>query len=340
MKIGILGAGQLSRMLALSSIPMGFDFIFYDKKLTNSVKNLGEFIEGSYSDHIQLEKFAKECDIITYENENIPYQTIEFLESYKTTYPNSQAIKLTQDKLLEKQLFHHLGIPTAPNKHIHSIDDAINFAKFNHYPFFIKKRTDGYDGRGLIKITNEKQLLNLDNSQLVDTVCEKFIAFEREVSLIAVISKTGHRAYYDLCENTHSDGILHKTTNIVDDPIYNKAKMYTDLILDYLGYIGCIAFEFFQIGNDLLANEIAPRVHNSGHWTIEGAFTSQFENHIRAITGLPLGNTATRYRATMYNIIGTMLNPQELLKDNLCFFHDYKKEPKPGRKLGHYTVVN
>lgn len=340
MKIGIMGAGQLSRMLALSSIPMGFDFIFYGEKITDSVRNLGEFFEGSYSDHQQLEKFAKVCDVITYENENIPYPTIEFLESLKVTYPNSQSIKLTQDKLLEKQLFHHLEIPTAPNQHIYSIEDAINFAKIHHYPFYIKKRTDGYDGKGLIKVTNEKQLLNLDNSQLVDTVCEKFVTFDREVSIIAVVSKTGQRAYYDLCENTHSDGILFKTTNVVDDPIYNKAKIYSDLVLDYLGYIGCMAFEFFQIGNDLLANEIAPRVHNSGHWTIEGAFTSQFENHIRAITGLPLGNTASRCRATMYNLIGTMPDRHELLKDNLCFFHDYKKEPKTSRKLGHFTIVS
>lgn len=339
MRIGILGAGQLSRMLALSALPMGFEFVFYAEKFTDSVMHLGDFIKGSYTDYEALTQFANQSDVVTFENENIPYQTIEFIESLKPVYPGSFSLKLTQDKLFEKELFSKLSIPTPSYRLINSKSDIQDFAKLYEFPFFIKKRLNGYDGKGLIKINSENELLNINQHFLNQSICEQYVRYDREISMIAVRSTLGERKYYDICENTHHDGILIKTSNILQDPIYSKAREYIDLVIDSLNFIGCIAFEFFQVGNSLLANEIAPRVHNSGHWTIEGAFTSQFENHIRAISSLPLGSTLSRHNATMFNIIGNMPDKIALLKNDSCYIHDYKKEGRPGRKIGHYTII-
>ncbi|MBN9288949.1 MAG: 5-(carboxyamino)imidazole ribonucleotide synthase [Gammaproteobacteria bacterium 39-13] len=339
MKIGIIGAGQLSRMLALSAIYMGFEFVFYDQKQTKSITNLGDFMNGSYSDLESLAHFANTCDVITFENENIPYESIEFLESLKPVYPNSKSLKYTQDKMLEKKLFDKLAIPTPSYQIINTVSDAVQFAKKYGYPFLIKKRKNGYDGKGLTKVNTEDQLLTISDDVFCESICEQYVKFDREISIIAVNTMSGERRYYDICENSHKEGILIKTSNKPEDSNFSKAKEYIDLVIDDLGYVGCISFEFFQKGNLLLANEIAPRVHNSGHWTIEGAFTSQFENHIRAIAGLPLGNTASRGNATMFNIIGEMVDMNEALNKDLSYFHDYKKESMPGRKLGHITML-
>lgn len=340
MKIGILGAGQLSRMLALSAMHMGFEFVFYDEKTTKSVANLGCFIKGSYSDYRSLTEFANQCDVLTFENENIPYDSIEFLESLKPVYPGWESLKHTQDKILEKELFEKLAIPVPAYENIHSVAEATQFSKKWGYPFLIKKCRNGYDGKGLVKINSEKQLLTMSQDFFNESICEQYVAYDREISIIAVNAITAQRTYYDVCENAHQNGILIKTCNRPNDPMFAKAKEYVDSIIDELKHIGCIAVEFFQVGNTLLANEIAPRVHNSGHWTIEGAFTSQFENHIRAIAGLPLGNAQSRGSATMMNIIGERLNINEILNNDLYYFHDYQKESMPGRKLGHITMIS
>lgn len=338
MRIGVIGTGQLSRMLALSAIHMGCEFIFFGEKPTQSIMNLGSFVQGSYSDFAALKEFVEQTDFITYENENIPYKMIEFVESIKAVYPSSLSLKHTQDRMLEKALFEKLSIPTPSNQVIDSIAEALAFGEKQGYPFLIKKRKNGYDGKGLFKVNTQEQLLTLNQAIFNEAICEQYVKFDREVSIIAVNS-ANQRTYYDVCENVHQDGILIKTTNKPNDPIYLKAKEYIDLVIDQLNHIGCITFEFFQKGDQLLANEIAPRVHNSGHWTIEGAFTSQFENHIRAIAGLPLGSSLTRSNTTMFNIIGKMLDRKEVLGNGLCFLHDYKKEPRPGRKLGHVTLI-
>lgn len=337
MKIGILGGGQLSRMLALSGIPLGFEFIFYTQK-NNSVKNLGEIFYGEYNNYKALETFAAQCDIITYENENIPIETLEFLENIKPIHPNSLSLKITQDRFLEKTMFQQLEIPCPIYKKTETLKDVLNFSNQYGYPFIIKKRKNGYDGKGLIKISDKTSLSNLSTDFLKNTICEENIPFHREFSIIAVSSATEQR-YYDLCENQHNNGILITTFNRINDPMFELAKIYIDRVIKHLSYVGCMAFEFFQVNDKLFANEIAPRVHNSGHWTIEGAFTSQFENHIRAISGLPLGNTHSRCHTKMINIIGNMINKKEILMKDFCHLHDYKKEEKPGRKIGHVTMI-
>ncbi|MFO1256883.1 MAG: 5-(carboxyamino)imidazole ribonucleotide synthase [Gammaproteobacteria bacterium] len=336
--IGILGAGQLSRMLALSTRHMGLEFTFYGEQFTRSIEHLGNFIQGSYSDYDQLRAFSNLCDVITFETENIPYQTVEFLESLKPVHPNSKSLKMTQDKIFEKSLFSKLEIPTPNYQILHSLDEANHFGAQYGYPFIIKKCKDGYDGKGLTKINNPTDLIDFKFKPKA-SICEQYVKYDREISIIAINSVDGQHSYYDICQNTHRDGILIETRNQIDDPIFPIAKEYIDRLMNELNYVGCMTLELFQVGQTLLANEIAPRVHNSGHWTIEGAFTSQFENHIRAISGLPLGNTSSRNQVVMNNIIGSMLDLKQQLTNDLCFFHDYQKEPRPGRKLGHFTTI-
>lgn len=340
MRIGILGSGQLSRMLALSGIPMGFNFVFYADKPSSDMNHLGEVIYGKYTDNESLERFARKCDVITYENENIPFESVQFLEMLKPVYPNAKALAVTQDRILEKNLFDRLEIPTTKYRSIDSIKEALKFAQDFGYPFILKKRRNGYDGKGLIKIISDGQLLSMDENYFKDCIAESFVNFEREVSMISVRSTLGQQVYYDVCQNQHHNGILIKTGNIINDPMFELAKAYIDSVISALEYVGCIAFEFFQVGDTLLANELAPRVHNSGHWTIEGAYTSQFQNHIRAICGLPLGNTSSIHPTTMINIIGKMIDKNEVLNNDFYYIHDYHKEPKQGRKLGHITMIN
>lgn len=336
--IGIIGAGQLSRMLALSMRHMGVEFIFYGEIPTHSVVDLGHFIQGDYSDFNQLREFANLCDVITFENENIPHRTLEFLQSLTVVHPNPDSLKMTQDKIHEKSLFSELGIPSPHYQKINTLEEAKQFGTEYGYPFILKKCKDGYDGKGLRKISSECDFEHF-TLQSSEYICEEYVNFDREISIIAVNALNGQRKYYDICQNRHHNGILIETRNQLNDPMFPLAKKYIDLLIDRLDYVGCITLELFQAKNKLLANEIAPRVHNSGHWTIEGAFTSQFQNHIRAILGLPLGSSSSRNQVSMHNIIGSMLNKNDILTDDLCFFHDYNKEPKPGRKLGHVTRI-
>lgn len=336
--IGILGTGQLSRMLALSTRHMGLEFTFYGEQITRSVGHLGNFIQGSYTDYERLRDFSSLCDVITFETENIPYQTVEFLESLKPVHPNSQSLKMTQDKIFEKVLFSKLEIPTPNYQLMNSLDEVKHFGAQYGYPFIIKKCKDGYDGKGVTKINNLAELIDFEFKPK-ESICEEYVKYDREISIIAINAIDGQRRYYDICQNTHRGGILIETRNQLDDPFFPIAKEYIDRLIDKLEYVGCITLELFQAGKTLLANEIAPRVHNSGHWTIEGAFTSQFENHIRAISGLPLGNSSSRDKVVMNNIIGNMLDLKQQLGNDLCFFHDYQKEPRPKRKLGHITTI-
>lgn len=337
MNIGILGAGQLSRMLAIAGIPMGFNFIFYSPSDENCVKNLGKVINKPYDDKEAVIKFVSLCDVITYENENIPYETAVLIESLKPLYPNANTLLNTQDRLLEKQLFQLLKIPTVHFKSIDSYQDLFNFIQEYDFPVIIKKRTQGYDGKGQIKIYTNKDLVKLEGEILSNLIVEKMINFEREVSIIGTKSRNGEVVYYDICENNHINGILERTRNIIKDPIFENAKIYLNKVIEHFNYVGCLAFEFFQYKGILYANELAPRVHNTGHWTIEGTLCNQFENHIRAIAGLPLGNTDSIAHFEMRNIIGELPSLNEILNLKDTYFHDYQKEPKSGRKLGHIS---
>lgn len=337
MRIGILGGGQLSRMLALAGYPLGFEFTFLEPTADACARELGRFICAPYQDQNALRQFADQVDIITFENENIPVDTLTFLNEYKPVRPGIKALTTSQDRLFEKTLFRSLDIPCAPFAQINSYEDLLTAAKTLSFPLFLKTRREGYDGKGQLKINNLSELEAINPTMLSNAIVEQGIAFQREVSLIAARSVSHEIVFYDICENRHQNGILIETQNKVDDPLFETAKTYLTRLLDALDYIGILCVEFFQVDNQLIANEMAPRVHNSGHWTIEGATTSQFENHLRAIANLPLGNTQSLGQATMRNLIGTMPNKNELLAQG--HLHDYHKAPKPGRKLGHVTKV-
>ena len=288
-----------------------------------------------YEAHDKLIAFASNCDVVTYENENIPYATAQVIERIKPLYPNSQILLNTQDRLLEKKLFEALAIPVVAYAPIHSPQDLLDFIQDEGFPVIIKHRTAGYDGKGQFRIANQEELMAYLADPHEPSIVEKMISFDREVSLIGVRSSSGEFCTYDLAENTHHQGILHKTQNRPNDPLYSTAQAYLRRLMTALHYVGCLGFEFFDINGTLVANELAPRVHNTGHWTIEGAVCSQFENHLRAITGLPLGDPKSLGRFEMVNLLGRMPSLQETLQQGDCHFHDYQKTPKTGRKVGH-----
>jgi 5-(carboxyamino)imidazole ribonucleotide synthase len=340
MRIGILGGGQLGRMLALAGYPLGLEFAFYDPDKNCCSKELAPTTHAEFDDSDALLRFANSVDILTYENENIPIETLKIVDATKPINPTIEAIRLFQDRWLEKNFIKELQIPTADFLLVESVADLRQAADKLQLPFILKSRRFGYDGKGQIRIKTPEDLQQLTDGQLsAGFIAEKHIHFQREFSIICARGLTGEIAFYDLCENMHTNGILDRTVNKIADPIFNRAKKYVTDLANKLAYVGILAVEFFDINNEAMINEIAPRVHNSGHWTIEGAYTSQFENHLRAILGWPLGNTASRCEIEMHNIIGKMPDSASVLKLPGAYLHDYGKSPRPGRKLGHVTSL-
>ncbi|HRE31582.1 MAG TPA: 5-(carboxyamino)imidazole ribonucleotide synthase, partial [Candidatus Berkiella sp.] len=307
-----------------------------------AAQHLGKLITAEYTDEKALLELAKQSDIITYENENIPANVLEILmHQQQTIHPNLQALQMSQDRFFEKSFFQELGIPTTPFAEIDSYDNLLKATQQWPFPFYLKKRKGGYDGKGQIKISNKAELMSLENSDFCqNTIVEQNIDFDREVSMIAARNPAGQIKFYDINENIHQNGVLFQTQNKPNDPIFAQAKDYLTKVLEKLSYVGILCVEFFQVGNQLMVNEMAPRVHNSGHWTIEGARTSQFENHLRAILNWPLGETQSIAHITMTNLLGTIPNKQDLLSQPGLHLHDYHKEPREGRKVGHYTKVD
>lgn len=339
MKVGILGGGQLAQMLMLAGTTLGIQFVIYSPTHTALTQSHLDSIIAEWSDAKALKQFAERVNVVTYETENIPYATIEILKPYCHLSPCALSLKHTQDRLLEKNLFTTLEIPT---NHFMPIDkniDLTHAATQLGYPFMVKSRRSGYDGKHQWKISNETELQTLQNKKaLTDCIAESFIHFDYEISLIAVTDHNQNTLFYDVCRNTHSNGMLRSTHNTPNHDLSSLAQTYVKKIIDYFNYIGVLAVEFFVKENQLYANEIAPRVHNSGHWTIEGSYTSQFENHCRAICQLPLGNTESKGVYAMYNIIGSWPDRKRLLQLSRLSMHDYQKQAQPHRKLGHVTL--
>jgi len=337
--IGILGGGQLSRMLALAGMPLGLTFHFYFPKAPHSLQSLGKVMHGEYDDLEQLDAFANQVDVITFENENIPTDVIVHLKKKTPVFPDENALAVSQDRLLEKRFFLKNAIPTNRFIEIHHRDDIDEVIEAFGFPFILKKRTHGYDGKGQVKINGHKDVAALPTDYFHHVLAEEFVHFDREVSLIMAVNAHGSVSY-DVCENTHRHGILIKTQNKKQDAIFDLALDYLTHITRALNYVGVLAVEFFQVGDRLLANEMAPRVHNSGHWTIDACVTSQFENHLRAIAGFALGSPQSVSEAVMLNMIGKMPDRAALLGFPKLCLHDYEKEPRVGRKLGHVTLLD
>lgn len=341
MRIGIIGAGQLGRMLALAGYPLGLRFTFLDPSPDACAAQVGDCIQGAYDDPAKLRQLAEQVDVISFEFENVPVAAVEVIARLKPFYPPVSALGASQDRLTEKTLFGKLGIPTPGFCAVNSLADLQQAISRIGIPGILKTRRLGYDGRGQFRILKPADVAAawaaLQGSPLI---YEAFVPFTREVSIIGARSSRGEIAIYPLSENTHQDGILHTTrAPYRQAKLQKQAESYLRKLLKHFDYVGILTIEFFVLRGKLVANEMAPRVHNSGHASIEGSQTSQFENHLRAICGLPLGSTAPRGHSAMLNFVGAIPERATALKQAGVHFHHYGKEARPTRKLGHATVV-
>jgi 5-(carboxyamino)imidazole ribonucleotide synthase len=340
MKIGILGGGQLAKMLALSAQSLDITITCIDPKIGCSATKAADVLHVDFCNTDAIEKHFQSIDCMTYETENLPYECIERLAEKYKIFPPLEALRITQDRLLEKKFLQTLNSPTAPFSEIHSLDDLTYAITSFGLPVVLKTRLSGYDGKGQIVIRHLDEVpIAWEMLRTKPLILEKFISYDFEVSIISARDKSGNIVFYPLVLNHHERGILHMSEAPYHDESFQEfAEKYASLVLEKLNYIGIMTIEFFCINRQLIANEIAPRVHNSGHWTLEGAETSQFENHIRAISGLPLGSTHAKGFSTMINIIGKYPDATQLTQIPGCYYHTYDKEAQPNRKLGHITI--
>jgi 5-(carboxyamino)imidazole ribonucleotide synthase len=339
MRIGIVGAGQLGLMLGVAARELGHTTLFLDPSADPPAAVAGRVIRARFDDREALTKLARQCDVLTYEFENVPVDALSGLEGIVPVYPPLNALRQAQDRLAEKRLFESSGIPTAAYRAVGSAAELEAAAQSLGLPLVVKTRRMGYDGKGQAILRDASQAgevwRKLGPAALL---AEQWIAFDCELSAIGVRAIDGRIEVYSLTQNEHRAGILRVSrAPIHDAALTATAQGYMRKLLGGLDYIGILALELFVVGETLLANEFAPRVHNSGHWTIEGAETSQFANHVLAITNSPLGPVANRDHAGMINLIGAIPAAARTLRYG-CL-HDYGKAPREGRKLGHITVV-
>lgn len=339
MRVGIIGAGQLGQMLGLAGKRLGLEFTFLDPGPEPPARIAGEVLNLPFDGDAGLRQLASSVDVLTYEFENVSVEAIEKIADKVPVYPPPEALRKAQDRLKEKRLFESLSIPVAAYASVDSEEELRAAVDSIGLPLVLKTRRLGYDGKGQVSIRHESQIsLAYQTLQGNHLIAEQWIDFDREVSAIGCRNVDGELAVYPITENCHSDGIL-RTSRAPDtsEDIARQARLCLTALLDRLNYVGVLVLEFFVRDDQLFANEFAPRVHNSGHWTIEGAVTSQFENHLRAILNMPLGDTSAVAHAGMINLIGSI--PAAGTAGGRCHLHDYGKKPRPGRKLGHITLL-
>jgi 5-(carboxyamino)imidazole ribonucleotide synthase len=356
--IGILGGGQLGYMLALAGYPLGLHFRFLDPSPEAPVGRIATRITAPFTDRSALKKFAAGLELVTYEFENIPAETVRFLAEQVTVLPAPAALEVAQDRLNEKQLFQKLGIATTEFVPVANRQALAAAVKEIGLPAILKTCRMGYDGKGQWILRSEEEVSRAErelaaangstsprkvaqSAEAVPFILERLVPFTRELSVLAVRGRSGETAVYSLVENHHRDGILRLSVAPapqLESSIQKAAEQAAFRVFDELKYVGVLAIEFFEYQGRLLANEMAPRVHNSGHWTIEGALTSQFENHLRAVVGLPLGSTSGLGCSAMLNLIGDVPDAAEVLAVRDAHLHLYGKSARAGRKLGHVTL--
>jgi 5-(carboxyamino)imidazole ribonucleotide synthase len=339
--LGILGGGQLARMLALAGAPLGVRFLIVDNVADACAGQVAPLLAADWRDFVALEKFATRIDVATFDFENIPAETAHWLSTHTRVSPNPHALALAQDRLAEKTMFRDLGLDTPKFEAVDSFADLERAAQTIGYPAVLKTRRLGYDGKGQYRLRSAG---DLDTAWQalggVPSILEAWIAFDREVSVIAVRGRDGAFSTYPLVQNWHSDGILSASLAPAPDSaeLAVAATRHARAIAEHLDYVGVFALELFVRDGSLMGNEMAPRVHNSGHWSIEGAACSQFENHVRAVLGLPLGDTSALGVSVMLNWIGQLPDAQVILRESRAHWHDYGKAPRAGRKVGHATL--
>jgi 5-(carboxyamino)imidazole ribonucleotide synthase len=341
MPIGIVGAGQLGRMMALAGYPLGFEFLFLDKDARTPGGQVAPLVAGELTDRTLLGELSRRCDVLTFDWENIPVEALDGLPGGARIAPPLRALAAAQDRLAEKRTFELLGIPTTRYAAVDSRAALDLAARSIGLPGVLKTRRMGYDGKGQFVVRTPADLdAAWEALGKTPLLYENLVPFDAEVSVIAVRGTGGEVAFYPLNLNVHRDGILRLTRAPHGNPaLTRQAQRAARKLLEHFAYVGVLTIEFFVTRGRLVANEMAPRVHNSGHWTIEGAVTSQFENHVRAIAGLPLGSTAARGHSAMINLIGELPAREPLLEQPGLHWHDYGKSARPGRKLGHLTLV-
>ncbi|MET4680238.1 5-(carboxyamino)imidazole ribonucleotide synthase [Stenotrophomonas rhizophila] len=343
--VGILGGGQLARMMVLAGAPMGLRFELFDPAADACGAQVAPLQVAAFEDEAALAAFAARVDVVTFDFENVPAQSATFLAERVPVHPNPDALAVAQDRLSEKTLFQSLGIPLPPFADIRSRDElAARVAEFG-MPCIIKTRRLGYDGKGQFRIRSAADIdaaWDTLGSQVEKTglILEGFVAFDREVSVVAVRGQDGEFRAWPITGNWHVNGVLSASLAParLSAAQHEAAIGYARTLGERLDYVGVFALELFCRGDELLANEMAPRVHNSGHWTIEGSETSQFENHLRAVLGLPLGDTRMLGHACMLNWIGQMPDAAAVLGQASGHWHDYGKQARDGRKVGHATL--
>jgi 5-(carboxyamino)imidazole ribonucleotide synthase len=340
-RVGIVGAGQLGRMLALAGYPLGIRCVFLDRSASSPAAQVAPILVGELEDADQLAALAACSDVVTFDWENISGKALEPLEKLTRVRPPRAALEVSQDRLAEKALFSKLRIPVAAHAAVDSKEQLAVTVRKIGLPGILKTRRLGYDGKGQFVLRDPRDI-DAAWSAIggAGMIYEKFQEFSREVSIVGVRSAAGQIVFYPLSANCHGGGILHYSiAPFVNSALERTARMYLKKVMKALAYVGVLTIEFFVVKGRLIANEMAPRVHNSGHWTIEGCVTSQFENHLRAICDLPLGSTRALGHAAMINFLGKMPDRTRLLSLEGLAFHDYGKEPRPGRKLGHCTIL-
>jgi 5-(carboxyamino)imidazole ribonucleotide synthase len=341
MTIGIVGGGQLGRMMALAGYPLGLDFLFLDRSGDTPAAQVAPTLVGEFTDRKLLRELARRSEVITFDWENVSIESLRALGRSASIAPPLAALAMSQDRVAEKKLFGKLAIPTTRYAAVNSQASLVRALRDIGLPGVLKTRRLGYDGKGQAVVRSiEDAWLAFERLRGAPLIYEEFVPFDYEVSIIGARNCHGEIVVYPLNRNLHRDGILRLTRAPWGAPaLQRQAAAHLRRVLEHFRYEGVLNIEFFVRGGRLLANETAPRVHNSGHWTIEGAATSQFENHLRAILGLPLGATTARGHAAMINLIGRMPSREEFIGEDELHWHDYGKTEREGRKLGHLTLL-
>ncbi|PLY14650.1 MAG: 5-(carboxyamino)imidazole ribonucleotide synthase [Sedimenticola sp.] len=341
MRIGILGGGQLAQMMAQSGAGLGMEFMFLCPDALACAAPYGQHICAPFQDEKASWQLARWAEVVTYEFENVPLDLVSSLEKQVELHPSSGALSVARDRLLEKSRFRELDIPTAEFMPVEGLEELRQAVEIVGLPAILKTRTQGYDGKGQAVIRKIEDIAAAW-AQVggVPCIVESVVRFSRELSIIAVRGRSGEVAFYPLSENYHREGILRLSLSCLNDPLQFQAQRLIQRLLEDMQYVGVLALELFQVGEKLYANEMAPRVHNSGHWTIEGAATSQFENHLRAICGMPLGETGASAAAAMVNLVGRLPDEAAIREIPNATPHFYGKGERPGRKVGHITLID
>jgi 5-(carboxyamino)imidazole ribonucleotide synthase len=343
--LGVLGGGQLARMLALAGAPLGVNTLVVDSSADACAGQVAPLVVADWTDYVALEAFAAQVDVVTFDFENVPAETAHWLAERVSVFPAPQALAVAQDRLAEKTLFRECGLPTPAFMTVDTREQLDQALAAVGAPAILKTRRLGYDGKGQFRLREASDAdaawaaLGAQASRH-GLILEAFVPFERELSVLAVRGRDGDFRTWPLTRNWHTDGVLAMSLAPAPDieQLQQRATELARILAERLDYVGVFALELFVKDGELLGNEMAPRVHNSGHWTIEGAHTSQFENHVRAVLGLPLGDTGARGLSSMFNWIGDLPDAAPVLHAVDAHWHDYGKQARPGRKVGHATV--